>query len=289
MADEVKPIKLGEITWKRDRAFEPPIALLNRYFEENPTNMVDQVALLTRPAITRRTLLGEGPIRAWFQRDGTFEDDSFVVSGDEMYRVKRPSVGPDQPTLLTGLMQGDGSPSISTTEQFMFVTDGFTMQVLDPAVDELVMDTITTPDDIPMIQLAYIGGYTMCVQNNSQRIYWIEPGEKIIDPLNYAEAERFPDWIRQALPLGDQVMLGGSKTTEFWYLTGDALAPLARMQGRLYDRGVWGGTAVKVGDSIITVSDDGRVYDISSGPEPISYYGLDERIRDAMRIQESYL
>lgn len=293
MTDEVISIKLGQITWYRDLAREPRIVLVNRYFEDNPTNQVDRIALLVRPALTRRnTEFEAGPVRAVYQQDGTFGNDAFVVSATELYRVNKFPERPDIVTQIDGEVWKKGLPSLSAARtpdsEFLFVATGRELWVYDPAVGEEI-NQVVTPDDVPITSLAYIAGYTICVVGASQRFFWIEPGEKTIDSLNFAEAERTPDWLLQALPLGDQFGLFGKKTSEFWYPTGDPLAPFQRLQGRMYDRGIFDGTAQKVGDSVILVGEDGVVYSVENGPERISYNGLEERIRTAMRTQVSEL
>lgn len=284
------PIKLGEINWKRLISHEPEILLVNRYFEENPTNQVDQVALLTRPALMTRTKIGTGPIRAMYQQDGCFGNNAFVVSGTALYRVKKIPGLADQPTLIPGTID-KGAPVMIATQgaglnPYLFICDGLLLQVYDPTVDGN-LHQVVTPDDVPITSLAYIGGFVICLVGNSQRFYWIRPGTKIIDPLDFAEAEQFPDWLCQALSLGDQFGLFGKTTTEFWYLTGDALAPFQRLQGRMYDQGIWDGTALKVGDAVLLVGSDGIVYSVEGGPTRISYYGLEEQIRLAMKTQQA--
>ena len=44
------PVLLGQNAYRRDGGHMPPIRLKNRYFEADPTNAVDHVALMPRPA-----------------------------------------------------------------------------------------------------------------------------------------------------------------------------------------------------------------------------------------------
>lgn len=285
MANEIKQLKVGQITWKRGEHGEPAIELINRYFEENPTNMVDQVAMLTRPATTRRTLVGEGPVRQMYWQQGTFDDDIFTVSNHDLFRIKKGVGKPDTVTMIPSIKPaGDETPSmVATVDNYLWVTDAITLWLyIQDELGNTTVQIVPTPDDIPFNSLAFIAGFVIGVQNGSQRFYWIEPGEQVVDPLNFAEAERLPDHVRQVMSLGDQFALFGTTTTEFWYPSGDPAAPFQRMQGRLYERGVWGGTGIKVGDKIILVGDDGKVYSIEGGPQRISYPGIEERIRKAM-------
>jgi hypothetical protein len=45
------PVPLAPSTWSRLRADEPVGHLLNRFYEQNPANQVEQVALIERPAL----------------------------------------------------------------------------------------------------------------------------------------------------------------------------------------------------------------------------------------------
>src|SRR5690606_37371798 len=120
--------------------------------------------------------------------------------------------------------------------------------------------------------------------SNSAQIYWIDPGETEIDRLDFVTAESQPDIVRQLMTAGDQFWAFGEKTTEPWYLPGIDEAPVAPVQGRPLDRGVWAGTAVKSDEEVIVVGSDGRVYSVTSGAQPISDPGIEERIGRAMKI-----
>jgi hypothetical protein len=73
-------VRLAIDAFKRLRAGEPEIILRNRFFEANPTNLQEKVALVIRPALRKRTLVGSGPIRRIYYSSGTFNNDAFVVS-----------------------------------------------------------------------------------------------------------------------------------------------------------------------------------------------------------------
>jgi hypothetical protein len=149
---------------------------------------------------------------------------------------------------------------------------------------------VPTPDDVGIIDVLHISSYVIVVPAQGQgingRFYWIEPGETVIDPLNFATAESSPDPILQAIAFGDQFWLCGSSTTEVWYPTGDPLAPMQRLKGVAFSRGTWEGTAVQVKDSLIIVDNEGGVFQISGGVERISQPDIEEQIRFAIQAQE---
>lgn len=282
-------VRLAIDAYRRFRAGEPEIILENRFFEVNPVNLLEKVALIWRPALRHRTVVGEGPIRRTFYQPGCFTNDLFVVSGPELFKLHKNFSGgvllADTVTQIAGLVDGNDSgsiPDICIRSDYVFIADGYTLQYTNAVA---ALAAIVMPDDVSPVSLDYINGYIIVVIANSQRCYWINPGEIVVDPLNFFEAERLPDWLLQVRTVGDQFWLLGQKTTEVWRHTGNALAPFQRIEGRLFDRGVWGGTAVKIKDDVLVVGNDGMVYRVGGGPKQVSNPGIAEMIRDAISEQ----
>lgn len=150
---------------------------------------------------------------------------------------------------------------------------------------------VAVPDDAGAVSVASINSYVIVVPVQREdiatvgRFYWIEPGETVIDPINFATAERAPDAIHQVGVFGDLFWLFGAKTTEPWLTTGDALSPMQRYSSILFDRGSWEGTAVQVKDSLIVVDEHGGVFQIQGGQKRISRPDVEERIRLAIQKQ----
>ena len=149
---------------------------------------------------------------------------------------------------------------------------------------------VPTPDDVGIIDVLHIASYVICIPAQGSgingRFYWIEPGETTIDPLNFATSESAPDPILQAIGYGDQFWLCGSSTTEVWFPSGDPAAPMQRLKGVAFSRGTWEGTAVQVKDSLIIVDNEGGVFQIAGGVKRISSPDIEERIRNAITLQE---
>jgi len=282
-------IPLGRTTWERTIAREPDIKIVNRYFEETPTNLTGNVSMLLRPVLKRRTYVGTGPIRAVYQQDGVFDGDMFVVSGAELWRVAKAPDTADVVTQIVGGIHGDGVPYLTTAyvsgdTEYLWIADGNSLQYY---TDGAALLPCPLPDDVSATSLDYIKGYVIVTVGApfSQRFYWIQPGAITVNPLDFAEAESSLDPVLNVTTIGDQFWLFGTNTTEPWYVTGDAAAPMAPLEGRPFNRGIWPDTAVKVNDSVILVGQDGRVYDVTSGPNPISYPGIEARIQRAMDNQ----
>ena len=151
---------------------------------------------------------------------------------------------------------------------------------------------VQMPDDVGVIDVAVINSFVIVIPVQGEgingRFYWIEPGETTVDPLNFATAERSPDAVFGVEVIGDQFMLPGEATTEMWYVTGDLAAPMARVQGVVFDRGTWEGTAVAINETLIVCDADGRVYAITGGnPTQISTPDITEQIRSSIQKQQS--
>lgn len=148
---------------------------------------------------------------------------------------------------------------------------------------------VQTPGDVGIVSVGYVASYVVCVPAQGQgingRFFWIDPGETTIDALDFATAERAPDPISGVVVFGDQFWLPGDSTTEVWYFSGNEETPVLRMQGVVFDRGAWEGTAVQVKDSMIIVDTEGAVFQVSGGLKRISRPDIEERIREAIQFQ----
>lgn len=275
-------LPLGISDHLRELAETPGIRLQNRFYESDPTNQVDQVALLTRPGLNKWLDVGTGPIRAIYSQPGSFDDILWVVSGTKLYSVER-----DETITEIGTVSGDGAVSMAATAYpfNLFIANGASLLLWDGAT----LSAVTVPDGDGIVSVGFIAGFIICVvaqgQDKNGRFYWIEPGEITIDPLNFATAERSPDPVWEVVVVGDVFWLPGTSTNEVWYPTGDALAPFLRQQGRLFDKGIWEGTIIKIKDSVMAVGNDGTVYEITDGPMVVSTPDIAQRFREAIAVQ----
>lgn len=274
-------IAIGTETYQRRRGDEPDVRYINRYLEADPTDPTN-VASLRRPGLRQRIQMGDGPIRRLFWQSGFCAGDLFGVSKNRLYRMRSTSSEGDSLTLLSGLVYGHGTPSMAARKDYLFIADGVLLQYTDGTAP---LAQVVTPDDVVISSITVLKDYIICLVADSDRFYWIIPGDTTIDPLNFATFESQPDIGIGVMAVGDQFWGFGQASTEPWYFTGDADAPVAPIQGRPYDRGVWGGTMVKINEEVILVGNDGRVFSITNSATPISTPGIEERIAKAMKIQ----
>lgn len=198
---------------------------------------------------------------------------------------------PGTSVTFTALLSGTGGNSIATT-----VTGGTHLAfgaatLLNGGIDAL--EGVTVPDGQAIASLTQVSGYVLVSIANSQKFYWINPGELVIDPLNFAEKESSPDAIVAMRTIGDQATIMGEASTENWYATGDLTAPFAPIEGRVYQHGALAGTPCIVSDAVMLVGDDGVAYQTGYsfgstadwGVHRISNHGIEERIRRQIRRQ----
>lgn len=152
-----------------------------------------------------------------------------------------------------------------------------------------VLYGIATPDDVGIVSVSELGGFVLCVQANSDRVYFLRPGATTIDALDFFTAESEADALLEAIKVGDQAWLIGKTSIEPWYLNGstDPLDnPFSKVQGRPFSIGAIEGTVVKLANSIFLVGNDMIVYRIEGGPQPISNPGIVERVRRALKAEK---
>lgn len=150
---------------------------------------------------------------------------------------------------------------------------------------------IRLPDDLGAISVTVINSYVIVIPVQEYdikgRFYWIEPGETVIDPLNFATAERSPDELHQVLTFNEMFWLFGTKTTEPWVTTGSADFPMQKFSGILFDRGSWEGAAVNIKDKLLVFDEDGGVFLIQNGQRRLTEGrpDIEEKIRKAILDQ----
>jgi hypothetical protein len=122
-------IQVGRSNYQRNVAKEANIALRNRFFEENPVlnKSEDFPALIARPGLKKFVEAGSGHIRFTFSEMGTFDDDLFVVSGLDLYRVAATGIATLIGTISTdnlGAVSMAATGNIGETPAFLFIADG---------------------------------------------------------------------------------------------------------------------------------------------------------------------
>lgn len=402
-------IPLSRGAYERSVGREPDIRLVNRYFEENPSNQEDGVALIRRPATVSLTTVGDGPIRAIYTLKGLFNDDLFVVSNKTLYRVDsslnvtqiigelsatgfpqmvgradssadrlfiadgtnlfyyeggevaatgtltlaaNPTAGdtvtigsktytfvsaldsvngPANAVVLgaaaantitnfiaavngtsgEGFLYGDGTTastqvtaadgsgdtivvsaivagndgnSIATTETLTAGGSGWGGATLGGGANAAIT-AIATPDSVGIVSIDVLAQHVLCVVANSQRFYWIAPGDVDISTLNFAEAEQQPDELVAVRVVGDIAWMLGEGSSEVWYANPSATSEperFLRQEGQAFSRGIVEGTDAVIDNTLFVVGDDNQVYVGQGDLKPISTPFIAEKVRELL-------
>lgn len=215
----------GTSSFERKRGDFPSLPVLNMFAEAVPTE--PGVALQSRPGIeTADISMGAGPVRGLFTADGVLTNGLFGVSGSAFYKG----------STEVGTVVGTGPVSFGAYQDFLFVNAGGPIY----GYDNTDYTTIAFPDDADVAKVVVAASRLVAVRKDTGVFYWSEPLGLTIDSLSFATAENSPDTLKDALYLGDRLILFGAETIEFWPATTDANAPFAPLPGATIPIGIKG-------------------------------------------------
>lgn len=267
--------------YSRTLASLPEARLINLYFETTPMGP-GPVAMLQRPGLVVEETRGAGPIRGLLLQNGVFSENLFSVSGNTVYRggSSLGTIG-----VATGLCE------LSASADHVVLIDyygGAKAYAYDGATFAQITDA-----DLPssLSSACYYFGRWYYAQRDTGVFYWSDIADPTsIDGLSFATAEGSPDETLNIFALGDDLVVAGVDSVEFFYATDDADAPVARYTNRSYTIGCgfkW--TLQKADNTFFFVGSDGVPYSAGSVPQSLidpqsgQGYGVMEALRGADR------
>ena len=212
------------------------------------------VAFFNRaPGLKFQQTIGTGPIRALWAHQ-TNGSDFYVVSGTGFYKVTGLTA---TPTLL-GTVTGTGPVSIADNGTQMFLAcnpDGFIYNEVTN-----VFAQITDPDFTGAVTVAYLDGYFVYNEPDSQKVWVTELLDGTsVDPLDFASAEGSPDGLVAINVDHREAWLFGTDSVEVWYNAGLADFPLTRIQGAFNEIGCVAAFSVaKLDNALFWLGTDAR-------------------------------
>lgn len=284
-------------TAQSTRSESPLLRLLNRYFEKDPGNLENQVALIPRARLKQFAVVGPAlvatPITGLYRKGGVLAASGFsgailARAGDQLYRVTQvglPGVG--TATLIGTLpgpfrMSAEGDPDrvIMTCGEAPYSTDGLTLSV------------VAMPPGFLAYAIDYSAGRFLFASDNG-RFYWTDPGVTTVDPLNFATAEQQPDVLITLKVAGDELWLFGRLSVEVWQPTGDTDLPYQLIVGRVFGIGITARQTcqkMNVGgvDTVAWLGTDRIVYRTAPNPVRISEHWLEEILNGVAAIADCY-
>lgn len=295
-------LPVGQDVYRRKFAGEPPLDLINRFFETDPTNTVEGSALLSRPVTVEHIKVDGAPLRKLITSPGAFKDDLFVVVDTRLLR--RSAIDGSWQTLVSGLAGATPQAEYEDTAleaeiltgpgfNHLFLSDGTALRVYVEGTT--LARLITMPLDAqgqPYVpgSLAQVAKHLLVSCKGTDRFYYIPPGELTIDPLHFYTAEKQSDSITAIRVVGDKVLVLGTSTIEFWHLSAQGIAQdidtLAPYPANALNVGCLPGTALVVKDTLIFVGSDHIVYSLGSELKALSPHFLVEIIRLSEEVKK---
>ena len=193
--------------------------MINMYPEAIPNEGQTAGWLQRAPGLRLLASIGLGPIRGlWdFQADaGT----AFVVSGNELYKIDT-----SYTATLLGTIAGTGPVSMADNGTQLFVAANGPGYIYNNTTN--VFAPITDPDYPGAVTVAYLDGYFVFNEPNSQKVWVTSLLDGLsVDPLDFASAEGSPDLLTSLIVSNREVWLLGANSIEVWYDAGTADFPL---------------------------------------------------------------
>jgi hypothetical protein len=205
--------------------------LVNLFAEIVPDGGKTAAFFNRAPGLKFQQTIGTGPIRALWAHQ-TNGSDFYVVSGTEFYKVTGLTATPTK----LGDVTGTGPVSIADNGTQIFLAcnpDGFIYNEVTN-----VFAKITDPDFTGAVTVAYLDGYFVYNEPNSQKV-WVTQllDGTSVDPLDFASAEGSPDGLVAINVDHREAWLFGTDSVEVWYDAGLADFPLTRIQGAFNELG----------------------------------------------------
>ena len=258
-------------TIRRARGNMPVMPLVNMFSEAAITEP-RQFALQSFPGLTVTATLGAGPVTSALQSGGVLSGALTAISASTLY------VG----GTARGMVTGASAASLAGNEMGVVAAAGADASFFDGAA----FSSIAFPDSQSVIKVFEQGGRFLFIPMNAQTFYWTGPyadmlvaGVFTVAGLDYASAESEPDYLLDALVIGDSPILFGGNTIEFWTKTGDLDLPYVPVEGRTFQKGIRAtGCAALFDNTFGWVSPDNIVYIAGNVPQRISDAGVEELI-----------
>ena len=227
--------------------------MVNLFPEVIPEGGKEPGFLNRAPGLNFLQTIGTGPIRGLWAHQ-TNGSSFFVVSGTEVYQLTSMTGTP----VKLGNVADGGPVSIADNGTQIFFACNGPSYIFNQSTQ--TFKQITDPDFPGAVTVAYLDGYFVFNEPNSQRV-WVTQllDGSSIDPLDFASAEGSPDGLVAVNVDHREAWLFGSDSVEVWYDAGLADFPLTRIQGAFNEIGCVAAFSVaKLDNSLFWLGTDAR-------------------------------
>ena len=204
--------------------------MVNLFPEIVPEAGKEPAFLNRAPGLLLLNTIGTGPIRGLWAFSSS-DSTAFVVSGTELYKITTAYV----PTLI-GTVAGTGPVSLADNGTQLFIAANGPSYIYNNTTT--AFGQITDPDFPGAVTVAYLDGYFVFNEPNSQKL-WITAllDGTSIDPLEFASTEGSPDGLVAVVANFREVWAFGTNSIEVWADTGATDFPLQRIPGAFNELG----------------------------------------------------
>jgi hypothetical protein len=204
--------------------------MVNLFPEIVPEAGKEPAFLNRAPGLKLLNTIGTGPIRglwAFSSNDST----AFVVSGTQLYKITT-----SYAATLIGTVAGTGPVSLADNGTQLFIACNGPSYIYNATTG--AFGQITDPDFPGAVTVAYLDGYFVFNEPNSQKL-WITTllDGTSIDPLDFASTEGSPDGLLAVVSNFREIWAFGTNSIEVWFDSGATDFPLQRIQGAFNELG----------------------------------------------------
>jgi hypothetical protein len=204
--------------------------MVNLFPEIVPEAGKEPAFLNRAPGLNLLNTIGNGPIRglwAFSSNDGV----GFVVSGTQLFKINNAYT----PRLI-GTVAGTGPVSMADNGTQLFIAANGPSYIYN--VNTGGFGPITDPDFPGAVTVAYLDGYFVFNEPNSQKM-WVTAllDGTSIDPLEFVSTEGSPDGLVAVIANFREVWAFGTNSIEVWSDTAALDFPLERIPGAFNELG----------------------------------------------------
>lgn len=248
---------IGRGVQGRNRRISP--SLLVNVYPEIHQGKLSNASLAGTAGLKQFADLGDDPIRALHEVDGVL----YALAGTTLYGVSATGEG----TAITGSIPTTVKPKVDDNgNQIVFpIGNGYVYDVSGNTVSQ-----ITDPDYLSSTSCCFIGQYISFIRDGTGEFFLSAFQDATdFDALDFATSESDPDNNVSNHQFQGNQWLFGTKSTEVWYVSGEAFPLNPYINGR-YNVGCGARLSVASNeDYIVWVTNNRRIY-ASTGGKPVA-------------------
>lgn len=201
--------------------------MVNLFPEIVPEAGKEPAFLNRAPGLRLEVTVGTGPVRGLWQLAGNM----YVVSGTEFYKVT-----PAYVVTLIGNVSGTGPVSLADNGTQLFIACNGPSFIYNASTN--AFQQITDPDFPGAVTVAFLDGYFVFNEPNSQKIWVTSLYDGLsIDATEFASAEGSPDGVVGLIADHGQVWVYGTNSIQVFFDSGGLDFPLSTVQGAFNELG----------------------------------------------------